>query len=777
MKTFKNILKALFCFAIAVILIFSSAVFWVWHHPLQTWQFIESKFLPADLRITWQSLDVSVHRLEVMNFYFDIRVGQLMIHKKEPLLSLPLQEVWLKASVFPLNKDKQVRFQELFLLGVEEIYFRPSPSPQPGPQKNPFQIAENSLAYLNWVREYIHFEKLNMDFQKVRLELQAGEIVFAATLNQEQGVWRLQSHATWARSDLMQIILSGEIPIEEEIPPGRLFKGDVVFKSKSLKTTQHIQIDSRDGFFFVQSRGALHVGKMSFVPTLEMRLDSKLAVLTFKGAARGLPGPVKSLNDIRGEIRSPIVENHLLNSKQTSFSLFFPMRLFFVDDQMRSLIATSCDCKIPKSLGIGIHGSALLEKLFAELEVEETVLSAVLKIDSVTNALLSLNLGASLDLLKAGREYRFLPRLNSVASINSFRRFRKILDLKNVLVPAPFDVLDGKIEVRAVEPIQYEERESIIPFQTAVKLNSKNQEIDLSIKTDLKLSFSHKYIGLKLYALIQSLRLELPPLTPLGGKPRVLKDPRILKKPTLASRTASEFKIIALVDIQTNRPGAIQLLSNYFKPYLPVTLQLQRSVTKDNQGFIRAEPFDAEIFRRKLHVETMEVTLSDSEKAVFPVRGRIRVQQTLYTVFIDITGTTLHPVVHFNSEPYLPEDDVISVLLYDRTRSELGGMDAATAGGFQAAVADHAIGLFGLWAFASTPIRSFNYNPVTKVYSATVALADDLSAVVGTDWENATQLELRKRVSKQWILMATWEPATATDSEQNKLQLLWEKRY
>jgi hypothetical protein len=129
------------------------------------------------------------------------------------------------------------------------------------------------------------------------------------------------------------------------------------------------------------------------------------------------------------------------------------------------------------------------------------------------------------------------------------------------------------------------------------------------------------------------------------------------------------------------------------------------------------------------------------------------------------------------SVPYLPENEIISVLLYDRVSSELAGSDAETAGNVQAAMADRAIGLFGLWAFAATPIKSFSYNTVTKVYTATVALSDDVTAGIGTNWEEATRLELRKRVSKSWMLTAAWVPATQNEDQKTNLVLQWEKRF
>ena len=116
-------------------------------------------------------------------------------------------------------------------------------------------------------------------------------------------------------------------------------------------------------------------------------------------------------------------------------------------------------------------------------------------------------------------------------------------------------------------------------------------------------------------------------------------------------------------------------------------------------------------------------------------------------------------------------------MLYDRTNDQLQSADAETAGYVQAAVADRAIGLFGLWAFASTPIRAFSYNPVTRVYTATIELAGGVTAGIGTTWESAAQLELRKRVTRQWMLTARWNAADQDQDQNTELVLQWERRY
>lgn len=204
---------------------------------------------------------------------------------------------------------------------------------------------------------------------------------------------------------------------------------------------------------------------------------------------------------------------------------------------------------------------------------------------------------------------------------------------------------------------------------------------------------------------------------------------------------------------------------------------MQKSADNRHSGFLRLEPFDIVYLRRKVHVEKLLLDLDEMDKGVLPVDGRLKIQQAPYSIFVDIDGPANRPYVRLTSDPYLPESEIISVLLYGRTSDQLATADAETAGSVQAAVADRAIGLFGLWIFASTPIKNFSYNPVTKVYAATIELSGDLTAEIGTDWEETTQVEVRKRISRRWALTATWTPATPDEEDLTELVLQWEQRF
>ena len=777
MKTVSRVVKTVLVILCFMLAIGVGAIAFVWTHPQRTWEFIESKILPSDLKINWQSLHISTQRLAGLDFTVDFEVKQMLIRKSEPKISIPLQNAQLKFSIFPFKKEEKIIFHELSLLSTEQIYFRPNPSKPPKDEKNPFEILNEYLFYLNWIRKNIRIEKINAHLQKVQISLDEREVLLTARVNQTSDKWTIDVNGEMDNQHSLPFTFQSEIPIIELNPSWPLMTGAFTFKLKTLKISQIFELNNHKNVFFINSRGDLNLSRIRFKPTLKIRLSPQLATISLNTPAYNLPGPLAHVSDIRAEITSPLEQNRLLSSKPTFFSVSLAIGTNFVSQATRSIIENSCQCKLPHFLSVRARGETYLANILENSPEKKEILSADMAVNSIRNSFFTVNLGAHLDIFKKDQEYEFLPKMNSVATIHSFRLLRKLLDEKNVLVPAPLDVLEGKIHLIANKEIQKRNNGFSLPIQAIVKLNSKNQIVDLISDAQVEIFPDTKSLAMNIAIDLKSLKLELPPLNPLGGKPRVFKDTRIMKKNYLpAQEKAKEIRVSIALDLQTSRPGGIQLLSKYFKPFLPITMNITTN-RKNISGFIKAEPFDVEYLRRKIHVETMRVDISDPRPTNYPVSGRLRVQQTLYTVFIDIEGTVNRPLVHFRSEPYLPEDDVISVLLFDRTRSELGQMDAESAGGFQAAISDRAIGLFGLWAFASTPIRSFYYNPATKIYSATLTLTDNVLASVGTDWEHATQVELRKRISNQWILLATWTPATTSSPEKNKLQLLWQKRF
>ncbi len=347
------------------------------------------------------------------------------------------------------------------------------------------------------------------------------------------------------------------------------------------------------------------------------------------------------------------------------------------------------------------------------------------------------------------------------------------------MVPAPFSTLDGWIDFNAKSPIAVKSIEGMFSSISAraklkTDLTSNRQHVKFESEVEIGASADFKNIDVDVLAQIDDLIIELPPLNPASGLPRLVRDQRIQLVPK-EQPNANAFKLTFGFRVETRKKAAIKLLFPMAKPYIPITVKYLNE-KGSGEGYVQIEPFDVVYMRRKLSVDSLRLNLDETNDGAFPIDGKFHVKQTEYKVFIRVTGTTLAPKIDLSSEPYLDRADIISVLLFDRTQDQLVGNDAETSGNVQAAMADRAIGLFGLWAFAATPIRSFSYNAVTKVYSATIVLGDGLTAGIGTSLDEYTAFEIRKRLSKRWAIAATWVPADQTD-DTGQVVLQWEKRF
>lgn len=786
MKILKRVLIGLVSLLLVLILGVAGFIYWVVKNPETAWQYAESHYLPKDLKITWQDIHFEARRPSGLNFHVDWKITGLNVKKGTPYLDVPVKDIDLSLELFPKDTDKKLFIHRVSVDAPEKVEIKLEKPEQKEPEKNPFQQAQAIFSKMEKLNLLAEIKSLNVNLAKLQFASGDGKpLVLSLNASQTgEGADRLlkvQSGLTLALEKPMEINADAVLKLPNMGSESPFLEGTVSVDGAGVRTKQKFSIVS------YQSRIALNsAGKVDFTsgkkqiaiqPELKVAMTENEAHTELDASFTGLPGPLVKVDHFKFRLNTPLDEDILWSEKPSTYTATAPVALFFVDKDMRRPLEASCECKIPEVLRVDVKGSTWLPNLLSEPAEAKPVLDSQITVEGVHNKLLSVDIAAKVKVDKKAKEFSLTPSLDLEAAINNFQGLRKFLDAKNVLIPAPLNLLEGTIKISSHDLVKTSEKDYVLPVSLTTNLSSPRQVVNLTTDTVVKMSADFKEVIIDVLAKIDSLQLELPPLDPMRGKPRVTMDKRILKAPPVTKPKPSKFKMYLNVSVETTKPAAIRLLSQYFKPNLPLTISLHRSANKDNTGFIQTEPFQIEYLRRKVQVEKMRIDLPKTEEEPIPVDARFRIKQTDYTVYINLVGPIQKPDISLTSEPYLPESEIISVLLYDRVSKDLVGGDAETAGNVQAAMADKAIGLFGLWAFAATPIKSFTYNPVTKVYSATVALTDDVTAGIGTNWEEATRLELRKRVSKSWVLTAAWVPATQEEEQTTNLVLQWEKRF
>lgn len=785
-KTIWILLKTLgLIFAGALVLLLTVAAL-VWTHPKESWALVSEHFFPPDLKITWDGLDLQLRRLPGFEFSFRGDLRGLHIRKGSPGLDLPVELVRWHILLRPRRESEKILLEEVTVKATQDLWFHSGPPPQNEalPEQSPSEKVHASLQMLRRSKNFkIH--NFDIEIQRFQWVSSAGKTLFF-TARLLRSDTTPEDRVDFSLGMLLpapspaSVFAQGRLSLDRFGTPSPFLETQLEVLGWGLETRQRLRFQTVGPDTLMQSSGLLryHKGKMKFrlLPELSLRLTTAQADLFLRTQIRGLPAPLSTLQHVQASVSVPFSRGVLWSERPSSFSIKAPLALFFIDKNMRPPLEKACQCRIPESLQLDLQGRAWLRDLLGHPRVSRKVLETRLSLESVQNRLLSLALSASLDIYKNRRDYLLEPFVDGSLFVHSFRGLRNFLDAKNILIPAPLSSLEGTLALAAQGPIRSAPEIFEFPLKAQVRLASPNQKVDLDSTALVRLGSHAESLDLKLRCLIRDLQLELPPLNPVGGLPRVTPDTRILQKPRAPASAKKSLRLGLEFEVVTAKPGAIRLLSKFARPYLPLSLSLGANERKDTTGFIQTEPFKVEYLRRVVQVEKMRVGLDEAEKKILPVDGLLRMDQGEYQIYIQFGGTLKEPQMILSSVPYLPQNEIISVLLYGRTTDQLVSADAKTAGNFAAAMADRAIGIFGLWAFAATPIRSFSYNPLTKVYAASIMITDDLSADIGTNWEEATTLELRKRVSRRWMLTASWAPNEEGGTEE-KLVLQWEKRF
>lgn len=784
LERIKRAITIMIVLVVVLVLAAAGTVYWAAKNPAPAFALVQKYFLPEDLTIKWEEMNFAAKRASWRHWEIDWSTKNLTVDKVSPALHLPLDTASMRFTIRVFQGGPWFHFAEVKAVSGESASFKSSPpTEQESEKQSPFEQLQDYLGYLRTSGEWLTVDTLDVQVPKFRLipvdgksESRLSVRIFKPAKEKESGGAGLElkfedgvnvfSAEGWVDANRLDNPLAFLVLNAEGAGKDWKFKGKVTgfFQGGTAR-------------FDANSEGSYGDAPklIKFSPKIQLLMTEAEAVLKAETPVEGLPGPLVRLDKVEAEIRQPFDKGFSWSERPATFKIWGPVDLFFIDKDMRPPLEKSCQCKIPEKLKVTYEGRAWFEPLLGSPKTNTTVLDSKLAVEGIDNKLLTVNLNAHLKINKHFDRWILDPRLDSALTVQSFQGVRKFLDARNVMIPAPLDVLDGKVFITARGAVDHTDKVIRTGVDIKFDLSSYTQKVlmDTSVRFDLARNF--KSLDLFVQVLIKDVKLEMPPIDPVRGIPSLKTDSRLVFKAAQPSKN-SDFKMRVFFDVKTASPGAVKLLSKLAVPYAPLTIDINNNNAGESAGSIRLEPFHLSYLRRKVNVERLQVTLSEDENGDFPIGGRLRLDQTAYKIYVDLAGTLDAPIVNLNSEPFLPRADIISVLLFDRPNDQLVSADADTAGSFEAALADRAIGLFGLYAFATTPIRSFSYNAVTRVYTATIQLADGLTAGVGTNWERAAHLEVRKRVSRRWVLTASWSP-TEEREQVGKLVLQWEKRF
>lgn len=794
MKSFLTRGLSIVLILFATVLGFIASVgLWIYLYPNDAWKFAQNHLLPKDIKVEWQQARISIDHVRHLNWDLQISFNDLIITKKNaPQISAKIDHMQLLANVTLIWPKTNFYIQDFTLISDSPLRLQTKPSDKSADQPLDLRaILDKITSSVTLVKSYqqkIVIDKVNVQLKDLGYSSGDSKPILASVLisktaaNSSKIEFALKAHDL--SESLKTTSFKGSTELAHFNTSTPFLTADIAIKGPDLNAKTPMALvfddDQLHGFFELDAYYKLKKGKLATKSTLKLVADQKGISVSTLGSISGIPGPLQKLENVKLNYTLPFGTDGDWLSFKSQAQLETDIPLFFINDQSRKQIEVSCKCKLPYSVSAKLDADIWLGKLLSPSEsLSESpapAVSANFRLQDISNAILSTKLAASLEVFRTTQKWLFKPALDLQVHVERFQDIKEILRTNRILIPAPISVLEGQVDLTAKSPVAIDETTGQYSAKAnlSTDLNSLRQQVNVDATLTAGLSADFKTLDINVDARLHDIQLELPPLEPVKGLPRLTRDSRIQLKPVKVKK-ASDFKILLSFKVQTTKQAAIRLLYPLAHPFIPISVNYQQS-GNNKKGSVTIEKFKVSYLRREVFVESLNINLTETPDFDFPIDGLFHVNQTNYKVMIRVAGTIKKPYIELSSDPYLDRADIVSVLLFDRTRENLVGGDVETSGNAAAAMADRAVGLLGLWVFASTPIRSVSYNSITKEYTATVDLGGGVTAGVGTSLDEYTSLEIRKRLSKRWVIATSWVTSEA-DENNSEVVLQWEKRY
>ena len=570
-------------------------------------------------------------------------------------------------------------------------------------------------------------------------------------------------------------------------------------KNKKIKITSHLRKNEKDQDSYYQGPLDIHLPGLNLQSKVKISLKEKLSIqlsstLSFK------EGPLQNL-----KLKNPILS--ALEVDEERINIVFSNVKLSLPQYISQLSIKKCDIQLefnsedilfncpriqinPATTQLSNKNIPQLKKdltfnlnldgqFKSKLEsLESTNLQKLgkinIKLDHKKINFLDLDFNSTLAFYIKKNSFTVKPEsIDWNLEINEFSSIVETLKDTSWAIISPFHSLKGRIKLYSTNRGEITEEKAYIPFELDLNLDkAQHNQIKSTTKGSLHLPFKSGRPQLKLDIDISKFYVYLPELDPIKGLPKISSDNRVSKKvenpkeSQNSESSQSENTLDYQVTIKTRNANSIRIYYYLFSPYLPLGLQANLTPEEVTYSVDIKNRTKVEYLKRVIYISS----LSLSNKNTPPLDLKLNYEASGYDILLNVVGTLDDPKLLLSSTPSLPREDIISLLIYNRKSSEISSFEKENVGGTEAAIVDRALGLFSIWAFASTPIDSVSYDPSTKTYSAQISLPGGVNFSIGTDWDRVSILSFRKRLNDSWSIVTSYLPATQDqDSKENIL--------
>jgi hypothetical protein len=369
--------------------------------------------------------------------------------------------------------------------------------------------------------------------------------------------------------------------------------------------------------------------------------------------------------------------------------------------------------------------------------------------------------------------------------VTRFQRLVKQLANGPLDVWAPLRVLKGQVEVAVQGKFDNDSGTAPVMFQT--RLHSQKQLLDLDGKGKLHIERLRPdpRMHLAMDLALTGVQLELPPLpdlpTPTSPKPdplpRFFPDGRI-HAPITHFEKAPNSMFSYDVSIRTSDQQPVKLLTPQIKAPIPVALNISLADSAPPSGSVRILKLPLELFHRDVQLDHVNLTL-ENPTSNSELDGKIEVPYTDYTISVLLLGSVEKPQVKFLSDPPLPDDQIIAVLIFGQPLDSLDADQQQSVGNSRAAFLSGALSLASLYYLSSVNIEAIDYDPTTHTASLRYRLAEGTSLNLSEGaGQSQPSVGVRKRLNKHFAITTTLNNPSETQTSRTVSTFLeWAYQY
>jgi hypothetical protein len=372
--------------------------------------------------------------------------------------------------------------------------------------------------------------------------------------------------------------------------------------------------------------------------------------------------------------------------------------------------------------------------------------------------------------------------------LDDLQRWIPILRGTPFAVPAPLNVLAGPVNLDIKLERVDGRKELGLSAVITTNLQGGKQVLNTRGEAAIRVTdpFTPKrelFVDAKY--ILKDVRIEAPPMS-LGLPPNAVPDSRFVTRAEMIAeekaRQAAKYDpglpVHWKLAISNEQP--IRVGTNLLGNDVPIGVALNLDDKGAMTGDVQVLPMPVKLFSKTANVRNIKVSFLPKSD-VPALDGVVVSKNPEVEIRILLLGNTNKPRVEFESDPPLSRDEIVQVLLFNKSLQELQAQavtedEASSASNVSQAMSQGAFGLFSLFFLSSTPIQSVGYDPGSQTYNIRFKLGSKTTLAVGSDFGGRRELSVRRNLGGPWALRTE---LTQTEQRPNVLltMLEWFRRF